>query len=147
MEMLTTFGIPFEVRILSAHRTPEAVLELRGWQHFWIPPCQWRRWPPAHPRASARWKAKNPDRRRLRFPWEPVLDNDQDVQVEPVPVIEEFTGMDEQALDAAGVDFIRHLQVFQLAGLSHVLAHDCCPRLLFLWQPDRPAHHLRGGNL
>ena len=28
MEMLTTFGIPFEVRILSAHRTPEAVLEL-----------------------------------------------------------------------------------------------------------------------
>ena len=29
-----------------------------------------------------------------------VLDNDQDVQVEPVPVIEEFTGMDEQALTA-----------------------------------------------
>nr|AMK53166.1 phosphoribosylaminoimidazole carboxylase, catalytic subunit [Faecalibaculum rodentium] len=28
MEMLTTFGIPFEVRILSAHRTPEAVLAL-----------------------------------------------------------------------------------------------------------------------
>ncbi len=26
--------------------------------------------------------------------------------------------------DAAGVDFIRHLQVFQLAGLSHVLAHE-----------------------
>lgn len=28
MEMLTTFGIPFETRILSAHRTPEAVLAL-----------------------------------------------------------------------------------------------------------------------
>lgn len=28
MEMLTTFGIPFEVRILSAHRTPAAVLEV-----------------------------------------------------------------------------------------------------------------------